>query len=164
MRARSLTFFTSQLCLVHGRVMPTVSHSWKASLPIRCVGTWPVMHTSGMESISASVSPVTAVGRAGAGGDERDADLAGRARIAFGRVQRAAFLADEDVLDLVLLEQLVVDRQHGAAGIAENVLDALIDERLDHHLGARHRTCHCQLHRCGDAAARSPGPAVGRGT
>ena len=60
MRARSLTFFTSQLCLVHGRVMPTVSHSWNASLPMRCVGTWPVMQTSGMESISASVSPVTA--------------------------------------------------------------------------------------------------------
>ena len=50
---------TSQLCLVQGRVMPTVSHSWNASLPIRCVGTWPVMHTSGIESISASVSGVT---------------------------------------------------------------------------------------------------------
>ena len=59
MRARSSTFFTSQLCLVQGRVMPTVSHSWKASLPMRCVGTWPVMHTMGMESISASVRPVT---------------------------------------------------------------------------------------------------------
>ena len=50
---------TSQLCLVQGRVMPTVSHSWNASLPIRCVGTWPVMQTSGIESISASVSGVT---------------------------------------------------------------------------------------------------------
>jgi hypothetical protein len=39
--------------------MPTVSHSWKASLPIRCVGTWPVMQTRGTESHSASVSPVT---------------------------------------------------------------------------------------------------------
>ena len=44
--------------------------------------------------------------------------------------------------DLLLLEQLVVDRQHGAAGIAENVLDALVDERRDHHLGAGHRACH----------------------
>ena len=42
-----------------GRVMPTVSHSWKASLPIRWVGTWPVMQTIGIESISASVSGVT---------------------------------------------------------------------------------------------------------
>jgi hypothetical protein len=47
--------------LVQGRVIPTVSHSWKASLPIRCVGTCPVMQTIGMESISASVRPVTAL-------------------------------------------------------------------------------------------------------
>ena len=53
--------FTSQLCLVQGRVMPTVSHSWNASEPIRCVGTWPVMQTIGIESISASTRPVTAL-------------------------------------------------------------------------------------------------------
>ena len=40
--------------------MPTASHSWKASVPIRCVGTWPLIHTKGIESIIASVSPVTA--------------------------------------------------------------------------------------------------------
>ena len=60
-RDRSFTSFTSQLCLVQGRVMPTVSHSWKASVPIRWVGTWPVSTTRGMESISASVRPVTAL-------------------------------------------------------------------------------------------------------
>ena len=47
--------------MVQGRVMPTVSHSWKASLPIRCVGTCPVMTTIGIESQSASVRPVTAL-------------------------------------------------------------------------------------------------------
>ena len=47
--------------MVHGRVMPTVSHSWNASLPIRWVGTWPVMQTIGIESHSASVRPVTAL-------------------------------------------------------------------------------------------------------
>ena len=82
------------------------------------------------------------VGGAGAGRHERDTHLAGRARVALGSVQRPALLAHEDVLDLVLLEQLIVDRQHRAAGIAENVLDALVDERRDHHLGARHRACH----------------------
>ncbi|MNT25121.1 hypothetical protein D3C72_1606260 [compost metagenome] len=61
MRARSLTSLTSQLCLVHGRVMPTVSHSWKASEPISDVGTWPEMQTSGTLSISASCSGVTAL-------------------------------------------------------------------------------------------------------
>ena len=39
--------------------MPTVSASWKASLPIRWVGTCPVRQTTGMLSIMASVNPVT---------------------------------------------------------------------------------------------------------
>ena len=47
--------------MVHGRVMPTVSASWKASLPIRWVGTWPVRQTKGTLSISASNRPVTAL-------------------------------------------------------------------------------------------------------
>ena len=54
----------------------------------------------------------------------------------------AAFLAHQDVLHLVLLEQLVVDRQHGAAGIAEQVLDALVGERADDHLRAGHFQSH----------------------
>ena len=36
---RSSADITSSLCLVTERVMPTVSHSWKASLPIAAVGT-----------------------------------------------------------------------------------------------------------------------------
>jgi hypothetical protein len=47
--------------LVQGRVMPMVSHSWKASVPIRCVATWPVITIRGMESIKASTMPVTAL-------------------------------------------------------------------------------------------------------
>ena len=78
------------------------------------------------------------VGRAGAGGDEQDADLAGRAGEALGGVRRALFVAHENVPDLVLVEDRVVDRQHRAAGIAEDDLDALILERLDHHFGAGH--------------------------
>jgi hypothetical protein len=49
--ANSRTSFTRKLCLTIGRVMPTVSHSWKASSPIAGVGTWPVMITIGMESM-----------------------------------------------------------------------------------------------------------------
>ena len=82
------------------------------------------------------------IGRAGPGGDQHDADLAGRARVALGRMHRAALLAHQHVLDLLLLEQLVVDRQHGAAGIAEQVLDPLVGQRPDDHLGARHLQCH----------------------
>ena len=53
------TFFTMKLCLVAGRVMPKVSASWKASLPMSLEWTWPVMATMGMESIMASTRPVT---------------------------------------------------------------------------------------------------------
>ncbi len=42
---------TSQLCFVTPSVMPVVSHSWKASVPIAVVATWPVMQTNGIESI-----------------------------------------------------------------------------------------------------------------
>jgi hypothetical protein len=48
-----------KLCFTIGRVMPKMSTSWKASVPIRCVGTWPVMATIGTESRNASAMPVT---------------------------------------------------------------------------------------------------------
>ena len=34
----------SSLCLVTLRVMPTVSHSWNASVPMAVVGTWRLLH------------------------------------------------------------------------------------------------------------------------
>ena len=86
------------------------------------------------------------VGGAGTGGDENDADLAGRAGVAFGGVNGALLVADENVLEAILLKQLIVDRQHGAARIAENVLNALIGESLKHHLGAGHRARHRLSH------------------
>ena len=125
--------------------MPTVSHSWKASLPIRCVGTCPVMQTIGIESIKRVGQAGDRIGRAGAGGHQHAADLAGGARIAFGRMHRALLVAHQDVLDLLLLEQLVVDRQHRAAGIAEDVLHALVGQGLDHHFRAGHFLCHRPL-------------------
>ena len=50
---------TRKLCLVIGRVMPRMSASWKASVPIAWEFTWPVMATIGTESMYASASPVT---------------------------------------------------------------------------------------------------------
>ena len=47
----SWAFVTSQLCFVTLMVIPVVSHSWKASLPIEVIGTWPVTTTSGIESM-----------------------------------------------------------------------------------------------------------------
>ena len=55
----SSTFWTSHECFTIGSVMPTASVSWKASVPMRFVRTWPVMATSGVESIHASAIGVT---------------------------------------------------------------------------------------------------------
>ncbi len=56
---------TSSLCLVTGMVMPVTSASWKASEPMAVDATWPVMASTGTESISASHSPVTRLVAAG---------------------------------------------------------------------------------------------------
>ena len=44
-------------------------------------------------------------------------------------------VTDQDVLDPILLEQGVVDVQDRAPGVAEDELDALVDQRLDDDLG-----------------------------
>src|SRR5690606_37547711 len=79
---------------------------------------------------------------AGTRGHQHAADLAGRARITFGGMHGALLVADQDVLDAVLLEQLVIDWQNRAARIAEDMLNALIGESFEHHLSA----CHCARH------------------
>src|SRR5436309_2646166 len=58
-RGMSSTRSTSQECFTIGIVMPVMSASWKASVPIRWVGTWPVMQTIGVESRYASAIGVT---------------------------------------------------------------------------------------------------------
>ena len=56
----------------------------------------------------------------------------------------ALLVAHENMLKPVrLLEQRIVNRQHRSAGIAEDVLHALVHQRLDHHLGAGHLFAHC---------------------
>jgi hypothetical protein len=92
------------------------------------------------------------------------ADLAGGAGIALGRVHGALFVTHKDVANLVLLEQLVVDRQHRSTRIAEQVLDALVRQGLDHHLGAGHFPCHCLklrfLSSCGNKKGPEKGPST----
>ena len=48
-----------KLCLVNGIVIPRISASWKASVPIAADGTCPVIATTGTESIAASARGVT---------------------------------------------------------------------------------------------------------
>ena len=79
------------------------------------------------------------VGGAGAGGHQHDAALAGGARVPLGGMGRALFMTHQHMLQPGFGEQGVIDRQHGAAGIAEQHLDALVDERAHDHLGARER-------------------------
>ena len=124
------------------RVMPTVSHSWNASEPMRWVGTWPVMQTSGIESIIASARPVTALVAPGPEVTSTTPDLAGGAGIALRRVNRALLVTNEDVLHLVLVEERIVDRKDRAARIPEDMLDSLVLQGADHHFGSRHRLAH----------------------
>ena len=96
------------------------------------------------------------VGGAGTGRDQQNADLAGRAGVALGRVGRALLMAHENVPQLVLIEDRVVDRQHRAARIAEHDVDALILQRLDHHLRAGHVPGH---NRCSPLSRRTLWPS-----
>jgi len=77
------------------------------------------------------------------GGYQNHTGFAGGARITFGGVGRALFVAHQDVADIVLLKDLVIDRQDGAAGIAEYRIHPLILQGLNHHLCATHPTGHC---------------------
>lgn len=58
-RGMSLGSVTRKLCLVIGMVIPQMSASWKASVPISPRPTCPVIATTGTESICASASGVT---------------------------------------------------------------------------------------------------------
>jgi hypothetical protein len=92
------------------------------------------MTTIGIESMKASAMPVTAL--VASGSNQHDAGLAGRAGIAFGSMSRSGLVADEDVADLFMLEQRVVDRQHRAAGVAEDIFDPLTDQAFHQYVGA----------------------------
>ena len=117
--------------------MPTVSASWKASLPIMWVGTCPVRQTTGTLSIKASVNPVTVL-VARSRGDQDHAHPAGAAGIAFGRVHRALLVPDQDVTDRVLLEDRVVDWQYRRRDSRIPPRHPL-DQRAEHDLRAVHR-------------------------
>ena len=79
--------------------MPIMSASWKPSVPSSSVRTWPVMKTTGTESIIASMIGVTRFVAPGPRRAERDADLAGRLGVALGGVAAAGLVAHEDVAD-----------------------------------------------------------------
>ena len=80
--------------------------------------------------------PVTALVTPGPGGDQRDADFAGGARIAVGGVHGGLLVAHQHVLDGVLLVERVVDVENRAARVAPEVLDAFGLQAANEDFGA----------------------------
>ena len=124
-RGSSSTSCTSQECLTIGRVMPVVSSSWKASVPIRRRA-----HLAGDADERRRVHPGVGdrrdeVRRARAGRGDRDADLARGARVALGHVAGALLVPGEHVPDGRSARERVVGRQDRAAGDPEGDFDAL---------------------------------------
>jgi len=78
--------------------------------------------------------PGNCIGRAGAGRDQRHARLASGAGVTFCCVDRSGLVANQNVADVPrppgIAEQLIIDRQHRAAGIAEHEFDPLFDQAL----------------------------------
>jgi len=77
------------------------------------------------------------VGGAGARSGAADTDLAGGARVAFGGEAGILFVANEDVLDVVVVEG-IVEGDGDAAGVAKEDIDALANETFEQHFGAAH--------------------------
>src|SRR6478609_1786106 len=111
-RGTSFASVISQLCLFTGIVMPTVSASWNASVPITEYATWPVMTTIGIESMYASHSGVTMLAEAG---------TTGRVRVPARHVARALLVPYEDVANRGIDER-VVNGEDRASGEAEHDL------------------------------------------
>ena len=114
-----------------------MSASWKASVPIALEATWPVIATSGTESMCASAIGVTRLVAPGPRGRHADADLAGGLRVAGGRVAGALLVADQDVADPGGVHHRVVRREDRTAGNAEYRVGPDLLERTDEGLRAR---------------------------
>ena len=104
------------------------------------LGTWPVMQTSGTESIIAVAMPVTRLVAPGPEVASTTPTRAARAGVAVGHVRGALLVPHEHVVNRVV-EHRVVGRQDGAAGIAEDRLHALAYEAFPENLraGTLHR-------------------------
>jgi hypothetical protein len=61
-------------------------------------------------------------------------------------MDRATFLADQNVSDTLLFEKRIIDREHGAAWVAEHELDAEVAQRLDQDVRSRFLDGHCHTH------------------
>ena len=120
-RGMSAGSVTRKLCLVIGIVMPRMSASWKASVPMALAPTWP---GDGDERNGVHVGVGERghqVGGARARGRHAHAHPAGRRGVPLGGVAGSLLVPDQDVPDRGV-HQRVVRREDGAAGDAEDVL------------------------------------------
>ena len=77
------------------------------------------------------------IGRTRSGSHQANAGLAGGARIAVRRVRGALFVAHQDMFHVGLFLQRVVNVQDCSARIAEDMLDALVLQKLDYDFRTR---------------------------
>ena len=100
------------------------------------VATWPLTHRSGIESLIASSRPDVVLAMPGPEVTKHHAEPPGRARIAFGRMHCRLLVAHQHVAQPRLGGERVVQGQHGAAGVAEDGVDAALDEGAQQQRGA----------------------------
>ena len=75
------------------------------------------------------------VGGAGTGGDQANADLAGRAGVAVGGVHRSLLVPDQNMFEIAFIE-LIVNIQNCSARIAENDLHLFFFQHFQENLCA----------------------------
>ena len=120
---------TTVAYFVTGSAIPTMSVSWKASLPSSARGTLPVIATIGTRVHHRRRQAGDEVDRPRPGRRDRDADAPRCAAEPVGGVRPALLMANEDVAKRELAED-VIDRKDRAAGIAEDRRHALADQAL----------------------------------
>ena len=108
-----------------GRVMPVVSVSWKASVPMEARATCPTTATTGTESIWAVAIPVTRFVAPGPDVAQHTPTRAGYAGVAVGGVGGALLVTSEDVLQLRVLGKRLVEGEDCSAGKTKDLYDAL---------------------------------------
>ena len=64
--------------------------------------------------------------------------LAAGLRVEIGRAGRNAFMQVYDVLELRIVEQGIEQRTFGRAGVAEDPVDPVIDQRFQQNLTSTH--------------------------
>jgi hypothetical protein len=73
------------------------------------------------------------IGHARTGGHQRNADPLRRTRIGVGRVNSGLLVANQNVLDLILLEKCVIDVKNGPTRVAEYTIHLFFLQAPDYN-------------------------------